>query len=226
MDFIFDPSLVLYLPLYELNGASFMSKDRYGHLCTVTGALWRPDGYYCDGVDDKIVIPTHSAFSLPDRLTVEWWVYLDSASSVLNGAVKHLFDAGANNTKAFNWYWDDRGGAGKVNNVLFRIFGTTPSTISLGDNASFVTRWYHLVGTYDRQLGGTEEQKLYLDSNIKATADFSETLDITDEDIWLGANNQDSAYSEIRVGEVRIYNRALSPLEIQHNYLATKWRYR
>ena len=27
------------------------------------------------------------------------------------------------------------------------------------------------------------------------------------------------------IDEVRIYNRALTPLEIQHNYLATKWRY-
>jgi hypothetical protein len=28
------------------------------------------------------------------------------------------------------------------------------------------------------------------------------------------------------IGEIIAYNRALTPLEIQHNYLATKWRYR
>ena len=28
------------------------------------------------------------------------------------------------------------------------------------------------------------------------------------------------------IGEVRIYKRALTPLEVQHNYLATKGRYR
>ncbi len=37
-------------------------------------------------------------------------------------------------------------------------------------------------------------------------------------------------YSEVgwlgNIDEVRIYSRALTPLEIQHNYLATKWRYR
>ena len=27
------------------------------------------------------------------------------------------------------------------------------------------------------------------------------------------------------IGEVRLYNRRLTPLEVQHNYLATKWRY-
>ena len=40
MGFIFDPSLVLYLSLWKLDGDSFMSKDAYGHLCTVTGALY------------------------------------------------------------------------------------------------------------------------------------------------------------------------------------------
>ena len=42
--FKLDPSLVLYLPLYELDGSSFRSRDAYGHLATVTGALWTPQG--------------------------------------------------------------------------------------------------------------------------------------------------------------------------------------
>ena len=54
MNFIFDPSLVLYLPLYQLDGASFVSKDAHGHLCSVTGALWRPNGRWFDGTDDTI----------------------------------------------------------------------------------------------------------------------------------------------------------------------------
>ena len=54
MDFIFDPSLVLYLPLYQPDGASFASRDAYGHLCTVTGALWTPQGRTFDGADDII----------------------------------------------------------------------------------------------------------------------------------------------------------------------------
>ena len=32
MEFIVDPYLVLHLPLSELDGKSFMSRDAYGHL--------------------------------------------------------------------------------------------------------------------------------------------------------------------------------------------------
>ena len=33
MDYIFDSSVALYLPLCELDGTSFQSKDAYGHMC-------------------------------------------------------------------------------------------------------------------------------------------------------------------------------------------------
>jgi len=60
MNFVFDPSLELYLPLYELDGSSFMSKDACGHICLVTGALWGSQGRTFDGGDDYIDITTTS----------------------------------------------------------------------------------------------------------------------------------------------------------------------
>ena len=78
MDFIFDPSMVLYLPLYELDGASFMSKDAYGHLCTVTGALWTSQGRDFDGIDDSITLPT--AFDSLTDLTLEAWLLCNNAA--------------------------------------------------------------------------------------------------------------------------------------------------
>lgn len=61
-DFILDPSCILYLPLWKKDGAQFMSDDMYGHLCTVTGALWTPQGRYFDGVDDKIALASFGFF--------------------------------------------------------------------------------------------------------------------------------------------------------------------
>ena len=71
MNFIYDPSLVLYLPFYQLDGASFMSKDKHGYPCTVTGALWRPDGHYFDGTDDKIVVPDAASLDITTGITIE-----------------------------------------------------------------------------------------------------------------------------------------------------------
>ena len=78
MDFIFDPSLVLYLPLYELDGASFISKDANGHLCTVTGALWRPNGHYFDGTDDKIDCGAGTNLAVANEITIEAWINPES----------------------------------------------------------------------------------------------------------------------------------------------------
>ena len=56
-EFIHDPSLVLYLPLYKHAGAVISDESHLGHLCTVTGALWRPNGRYFNGSTNKIEIP-------------------------------------------------------------------------------------------------------------------------------------------------------------------------
>ena len=73
---VYDPFVCLYLPLRELDGASFMSRDHYGHLCTVAGARWTPEGYSYDKVDDVITIPDHVAvqniFDSPGGSLVAW----------------------------------------------------------------------------------------------------------------------------------------------------------
>ena len=63
MDLIFDSGLTLYLPFYRLDGSSLISKDAYGHSCTVNGAAWRTQGRYFDGIDDRIAVGTVSDFS-------------------------------------------------------------------------------------------------------------------------------------------------------------------
>ncbi len=74
MNFIFDPSLALYLPLYKRDGTSFMSDEAYGHLATVTGAIWTPQGRYFDGVDDYLRIPDAPSLDLTGEMTILAWM--------------------------------------------------------------------------------------------------------------------------------------------------------
>ena len=228
MNFICSPSLVLYLPLHELDGSSFMSRDAYGHLCTVTGALWRLDGHYFDGSDDRITIANHSVINPTAHFTIELWAYLDPLAPVLDGTNCYLFDSGNYSTEGFMLMWDDRGiGGVGINTVVFNMRGTSNySSAKAPNNTCSVAKWYHLVGTYDKDAGGTEEHQIYIDAVKQRTADFSETLTTTSLDAVLGMNHGGSSHFGGRVGEFRFYSRALTPLEIQHNYLATKWRYR
>jgi hypothetical protein len=71
--------------------------------------------------------------------------------------------------------------------------------------------------------------KLYLDANEDASDDWpaTSTLVSVNNDVYLGirefvlSNDLNGL-----MGEAIIYKRALSPVELQNIYLATKWRYR
>ena len=71
--------------------------------------------------------------------------------------------------------------------------------------------------------------KLFLDGQTEG-ADLSYSNGTTAHNLALtiGCRHESAAYDVFHkglIGEVRIYRRALTPTEVQHNYLATKWRY-
>ncbi len=209
-DFIFDPSLVLYLPLYKLDGASFMSKDAYGHLCTVTGALWSPKGRKFDGIDDVIVCGGATDIQ-PTLITAEVWIY--AATTMADYEV--IFGntgAGLTDGWAFLWY---------NNTIRFYIehyVNNYAQTLLTPDN-----RWHHIIGTYD---GATI--KIFHDMVQGTNDSYGAGVNYTGSvGTMVGAPVGGSPYSfSSIVGEARLYSRVLAFPEIQHNYEATKWRYR
>lgn len=227
MDFVFDPSLVLYLPLYQLDGASFVSKDAHGHLCSVTGALWRPNGHYFDDTDDYIDFSASiSTFASLTVGTVEAWFRVPSV--VLENktlfAISHSADASS------EWLVGLDSVAGKYLKLLCREGGTH---INAKDNTDVADNvWHHLavvVSTSGNKmiLDNRELTLSYTTGDATTQKFFADVL--TADTIGIG-RNVDSSGGEWfwggDVGELRIYSRALTPQEIQHNYLATKWRYR
>ena len=197
MDFILNPNLVLYLPLWKLDGSSFMSKDACGHLCTVTGALWRPDGRYFDGVDDKIEWDaiTVTAGSL------EGWFMFHKLGTELGG-VNNSFVSPFYQYQAF----DDR----IVIHTTSKYF-----IVPIVKN-----QWHHLVFTWTDN-SDSDTAILYFDTVAKSQEAGASGTILVFEDIAGKETNFNGL-----CGEVRLYNRVLTPQEIQHNYLATKWRYR
>jgi len=212
MDFIFDPSLVLYLPLYELDGTSFMSEDKHGHLCTVTGALWRPNGHYFDGTDDIITCGNNAALDLTSEGTIEWWAKWDGETNKFFDLVK-----GASGTEALNNYFvGGLGGyrAGIGNGSTRNQIIADASTILNGTFQHWVFRW---DGSY---------LKLFADCiEVKSGSQTINGVAVSDI-LKIGHTEPQATRFNGIGGELRIYSRALTPLEIQRNYLATKWRYR
>ncbi len=207
-DFIFDPSLVLYLPLHQLDGASFMSKDAYGHLATVTGALWTPNGRSFDGIDDKVDCGNATSLIIEGSFSLEVWFKASGSVGAWKGLIGKI--VGGTHNRLFQYNTNQHLG--------FEIYDGTNDVIASTGVAIDDDVWHHAVAVRDTVA---DKAIIYLDSVLKQQVTDTTTASIT------GANNflvSENGWGGL-VGEVRIYNRVLTPLEIQRNYLATKWRY-
>jgi hypothetical protein len=213
VNFVFDPSLVLYLPLYDLDGASFMSGDAYGHLCTATGALWRPCGRYFDGTDDRIVVAHHQAFEFgTGDFSLEIWLRASSSG----GSIQRLISK-----QSSAWLYLRLVGEAVTLSIKD---GTNNQTVT-GSGGLKDDMWHHLVATADRD--SSAGLVLSVDGEIDVADDATGVGSISNTtDLQIARFSGGAEYFKGDVGEVRIYRRVLTPLEVKNNYLATKWRYR
>ena len=208
-DFTPDPSLLLHLPLHRLDGACFKSKDAYGHLCTVTGALWRPCGRRLDGEDDKIVCGTSPALNITNNdFSLLAWVYRnedDAHSTILGG----------NTLDAPNFSIE----AGRITHLAKPSFAEVAA-----DTKPPLLTWVMLGVSFDNSEA-TDNVRFYYNGNADGTKSLD--CDFADYLNCIGAGSNASAwYWSGYLGEVWIYNRVLSAVEIAHIYRATKRRYR
>jgi len=211
-----DPSVVLYLPLYELDGGAFKSADNYGHLCTVTGATWGIQGRDFVGTG-YISLGNNAAFT-PNSITIGFWCYARPT-------------AGYPEIVSCS---NDTDGAYKIYRTPTGTFACCLATDDNAWNCAAVytaattdNSWQLVWMTYDKD-GGANNLKLALnDSAAVNIATKTGNLKATGDNLTIGARDStpDAPFDGI-VEEVIIYNRALNPMERQHNYLATKWRYR
>ncbi len=213
MNCIFDPSLVLYLPLYERDGVSFASRDAYGHSCSVTGASWRPCGHYFDGTDDRIVVAHHPAFDFgTGDFSLEIWIRASSSG----GAIQRLISK-----QSSVWFFFRLVGGAATLSIKD---GTNQQTVT-GSNDLRDDIWHHLAATVDRD--SSAGLMLSVDGETDATDDATGVGSISNTAaLQIARFSGGAEYFKGDIGEVRIYRRLLTPLEMKRNYLATKCRYR
>lgn len=218
--FIFDPSLVLYLPLHQLDGASFMSRDAYGYLTTVTGALWRPDGRIMDGDD------------LLEHAVVDWRIGDTQGAmevwfkSTATGASQVLFASSDTATDLYRLYFFIH------SSDKLRVYQNDNDTADYLEASTDVAdgNWHHAVlnssgSAYSIIVDGADEGALTVQTGSNTGDWFGDTS--RRDNITVGALHRSvtTNYFTGTIGEVRVYSQPLSLAAAQHNYLATKWRY-
>lgn len=232
MNFVFDPSLVLYLPLYELDGSSFMSKDACGHICTVTGALWRPTGRYFDGVDDKIDCGNDASLQLTNN--VSWHIRFKTPGTFVVDSVGvwntlgALYSKYTGGDRSYLIGIGNKEFLGAVDNLVIQLGDPADGSLKYRgyyDTNLLVNTWYDLTVTFS---SGNLAVSLN-DTDISLTVNMGAvpaSLWNSSENLYINAHSGGtSSILQVSVEKALIYNKALTPQEIQQNYLATKGRY-
>jgi len=151
-----------------------------------------------DGVDDFVGIPDNKSLRLTDAYTIGAWVKPiankgTSWQTILEKGQDHygLYLSASGSLQVYNG-------------------GLSPASISTSPVA--MGNWYFLVATYDMNEG---VRRLYLDGKIAATSNHTNSLNAGSGPLGINRhpNNGDS-YFNGTIDEVAIYNRSLSPSEV------------
>jgi len=208
--------LVLYLPLWHpnLNGSSFLSRDQNHHSCTVTGATWGVTGRTFDGTDDYIVLPNACFLPGTGDFTLEFWFKVPDTSA----GTQVIFDSGSGVEFGNVFLAFDTNGK-----IIFEINDSSGAIALTSTTAWDDDAWHHCVLSATRSANAV----LYVAGVSDGTLDISgDLLTISNAQLRRIGTRLDSALDLTGIiGEFRVYHRALSAGEIQHNYLTNKWRF-
>jgi hypothetical protein len=216
-DNVASEGLVLWLPMDEGQGSVVVEdKSEFGNDGTIVGATWVSiNGTYAlsfDGTDDQIVIPDDSSLKPTEAITVVVWANIHTTSEKSCGLVSKA-PLGSSYGD-----WDLQLSGGTTPYIHINNNGKSVGAA----NALTLGHWYHIVATYDRAY-----LRLYINTIEETAKAYSTALATSTNTVKVGLFYVDgpTRYFPGIIGEIMVYNRALTPQEIQQNYLATKWRY-
>ncbi len=195
--------LVAYYP-FSGNANDASGNNNNG---TVYGAVLTEDqngvpqnAYYFDGINDRIEVPYRASLNSRDAITMSVWIKYDQIFNKNEGILGKYY--------AYQLQFNSTSGCP---GIIDRPYTSqkreiyTPSPLNNG-------QWYHVVGTNDGQT-----MKVYLDGILVNSHDYGSVLEIKSNSnpLIIGRSDLSGARAKGIIDEVRIYNRVLSPSEVQ-----------
>lgn len=183
-----------------IGGATFTT-DRYGQANKALNF---------DGIDDRINIPNNNSVGGYNEMTMSIWFKHDLAPT----SVGNFFSKWSGlTTSSYLLFLENRIITAVVNTSIGNVALTSPSTVS-------PNVWHHCVVTFDKS-----GMKLYLNGAlINSTTSISGgNVNYSIHDLDMGTYNYNQTNSFIQffkgaMDDAKLYNRALSPLEVIQLY--------
>jgi glucose/arabinose dehydrogenase/PKD repeat protein len=198
------PGLVAAYGFDEGGGGTLADRSGHGHHGTLSGPAWSPSGrtggaLSFDGVDDHVRIPDHAELDLTGAMTLEAWV----RPTALGGWRTVVFKEQATHMTYALYAATSTGPPTGQAYVGGQRDARGPSGIASG-------AWTHLATTYDGSA-----LRLYVNGAQVRTLAVSGPMAVSSGPLKLGGNAIWREWFAGLMDDVRIYNRALTPAEIQ-----------
>jgi concanavalin A-like lectin/glucanase superfamily protein/fibronectin type III domain protein len=189
----------------EGSGATVTDASGNGYEGVISGALWTSAGRFgsallFDGIDDLVTMADSPSLQLSSGMTLSAWVYPTGMQSGWRTIVQIDMDA-------YSLYAS--GDMGALHPAGGGTFDEMGSYIT-GPAAIPVNAWSHLALTYDG-----ESLRLYANGEEISSRPQMGRLEAATTLLQIGGNASYGGYFAGQIDEVHIYNRELSPSEIQ-----------
>jgi hypothetical protein len=177
---------------------------------TISGATWSANGKFGKalsfGSGSMVTVNDSASLDLTGAMTLEAWVY----PTALNGSWMNLiFKPAGNPADAAPAYVLQ--GASSSSQVP-SVYISPASGNLMAPTSLALNKWTHVATTYD----GTTLQ-LYLDGVLVNTMPQTGSMTASSDALTIGGNVFSGQNWMGLIDEVRIYNRALNPTEIQRD---------
>jgi hypothetical protein len=202
---------VLHLLGLPGGGSKIYDQSPYGNIGTITGATWirTPGGLWClnfDGSDDYVVVADALSLDITDAITLVAWI------NPVKGTVSGYHEV------------FDKRGAGVFYNLAVDETDDKLRTAGLGgfyvSNVITFGTWQHIAVTYSKDLPSANIKGFVNGAGVGTQA-YTAPIDTNANRLGIGAQNPDHGLGHYLKGCIalpRIYNRALSTLEIQNQF--------
>lgn len=207
----------LILDFHEGSGTVVHDKSHCGNNGTFKGVnepAWLRNEVLFDGSNDYINCGNDSSLNILKAITIEVWV----KPMVLNAFQVIISKQRDTSNSAISY------GIRLQENNKFVGYNYTTSQIGTGDSTTVATtdKWYHIVITND----GTDF-KIYVNGVYENGGTGGVMESNTTYSVYIGGwwtITTGIQYFNGFIGNIRIYLKALSQIEIQQEYLANKFR--
>lgn len=151
-------------------------------------------------------IRTDSDFKTPDYITVSSWVYSTSLASndYGNTIVNH-------DGRSDDYPWIHRMGSNGFSPSMINEAGNSFQIDNVGNVST--DQWYHGLWTFDGS-----ELRFYLNGDLIASKSASGKLAKDSGTLSIGVKSNNNRYFDGKIDDVRIYNKALTPVQVERLY--------